>query len=160
MATHKRSIEDRYPITPSLLLRTSETRIISFSWPCDWKRNIHTQRILTWSSLRVEISYLLCCSRKREKAKCRPVKGNSGNVCLWNPESLDLESEIQRKETGIPITNGIQNSAPTGKNWYLVSGICNPRCGIQNPRLSWIPLHGARSGIDEIVCRRLSDEST
>ena len=53
-------------------------------------------------------------SRIREKFACEA--GIREKVYLWNPESLDLESEIQLKETGIPITNGIQNSAPTGKN--------------------------------------------
>ena len=51
------------------------------------------------------------------------------NPGLWNPEShQQLEPEIQ-----VPIL----------KKWriqYLESE--NPRPGIQNPRPSWIPLHG------------------
>ena len=31
----------------------------------------------------------------------------------------------------------------TDKDWNAVPGIRNPRRGIQNPRLSWIPLYGA-----------------
>ena len=33
--------------------------------------------------------------------------------------------------------NPIQGSSR--KDWNQVPGIRNPRCGIQNPRLSWIP---------------------
>ena len=38
---------------------------------------------------------------------------------------------------------GIQNPGFNDKDWNPVPGIRNPRRGIQNPRLSWIPLHGA-----------------
>ena len=31
----------------------------------------------------------------------------------------------------------------TDKDWNAVPGIRNPRRGIQNPRLTWIPLYGA-----------------
>ena len=49
---------------------------------------------------------------------------SKGNFCLWNPKSWALESGIQ-----VPLTKtGIQ---------YLK--FRNPRRGIQNPRLSWIP---------------------
>ena len=58
---------------------------------------------------------------------------NSGNFCLWNPDTWALESGIQLMESGIPLTIGIRNP---------VLGIRNPRYGIQNPRLSWIPLRG------------------
>ena len=44
--------------------------------------------------------------------------------------------------TGIRLTIGIPNS--TDKHWNPVLGIRNPRRGIQNPRLSWIPLHGEK----------------
>ena len=52
-----------------------------------------------------------------------------GRLCLWNPESWALESEI-------PITIGIQNRSSTDEDWNPVPGIRNPRCGIQNLRLS------------------------
>ena len=58
------------------------------------------------------------------------------NFCLWNPEPWALESGIQLKESEILQRNGIQNPSSTDKDW-------NPRRGIQNPRLSWIPLYGA-----------------
>ena len=50
-------------------------------------------------------------------------------------------------ESGI-LGFGIQNTAqrirnPT-KDWNRVPRIRNPRHGIQNPRLSWIPLHEAK----------------
>ena len=43
-------------------------------------------------------------------------------------------------ESGIPLTIGIQNPSSTDKYWNLVPGIQNPQRGVQNPRLSWIPL--------------------
>ena len=52
------------------------------------------------------------------------------NFCLWNPvpgEVLLVEPGIQLKESGILPRIRIRN----------------PRRGIQNPRLSWISLHGA-----------------
>ena len=52
------------------------------------------------------------------------------NFCLWNPvpgEVLLEEPRIQLKESGILLRIRIRN----------------PRCRIQNPRLSWISLHGA-----------------
>ena len=39
--------------------------------------------------------------------------------------------------------SGIQNPRSTDKGWNPVPGIWKPRRGIQNPRLSWIPLYGA-----------------
>ena len=39
---------------------------------------------------------------------------------------------------------GIQNPSSTDKDWNPVPGIRNPQRGIQNPRLSRIPLHGAK----------------
>ena len=69
---------------------------------------------------------------------------NVANFCLWNPESWALESGIQLKKSGIPLTMiGIQNPSSSDKDWNPVPGIQNPRRGIQNQRLSWIPLHGA-----------------
>ena len=46
-------------------------------------------------------------------------------------------------ESGIPLAIGIQNPRSTGKDWNPVPGIRNPRRGIQNPKLSGIPLYGA-----------------
>ena len=34
-----------------------------------------------------------------------PNSGIRGNFCLWNPKSWSLESGIQLKESGIPLTN-------------------------------------------------------
>ena len=47
---------------------------------------------------------------------------------------------IQLKESGIPLTIGIQNPSSTDKYWNPVPGIRNPWRWIQNPRLSWIPV--------------------
>ena len=71
-----------------------------------------------------------------------PDSPNPGNVCLWNPESRALESAKQLKESGILLTIGIQNPSFTYRDWNPVPRIRNPWRGIQNPRLSWIPLHG------------------
>ena len=64
-----------------------------------------------------------------------------GNFCLWNPQSLVLESRIQLKKSGIPQKIGIQDSIFTYKDW-------NPRRGIQNRRLSGISLQGAKRASD------------
>jgi len=50
----------------------------------------------------------------------KPDSWSPGNLCSGNVESWALESGIQLKELRIPLTTGIQN-----------------------PSLSWIPLHGA-----------------
>ena len=49
---------------------------------------------------------------------------------MRNPESWALESGIQ-----VPLT----------KDLNPVAGIRNPRHGVHNPRLYWIPLHGAKT---------------
>ena len=59
---------------------------------------------------------------------------------MKNLESWVLESGIQLKESGIPLTIGIQNPSSTDKYWNPVPGIRNPWRGIQNPGLSWIPV--------------------
>lgn len=59
---------------------------------------------------------------------------NPRKFCLWNLESRALESKIQLKESGIPLTIGIQNPRSTVKDWNLVPGIRNPRRGFQDPR--------------------------
>ena len=68
---------------------------------------------------------------------------NLGKFYTWNLESWALESGIQLKESGILLTIRIQNPSSTDKDWNQVPGIRNPLCGIQNPRLSWIPLYEA-----------------
>ena len=45
---------------------------------------------------------------------------------LWNPEQNSRNPQPPLRTTGIPVI-----------------GIRNPRCGIQDLRLSWISLHGA-----------------
>ena len=65
-------------------------------------------------------------------------------VRVRNLESWVLESGIQLEDSGIPLTIGIQNPSSTDKYWNPVPGIRNTKREIQNPRLSWIPLHEAR----------------
>ena len=50
-----------------------------------------------------------------------------------------MESGIQLNESGILLKTGIQNPGSNDKE------IRNPRRGVQNARLSWIPLRGAKS---------------
>ena len=75
-------------------------------------------------------------------APCMACKGiqitETGKMLL-------MESGIQLKESAIPLTIRIviQNLSSTDKNWNPVPRIRNPQCEIRNPRLSWIPLHGA-----------------
>ena len=76
---------------------------------------------------------------------------NPGNFCFWNPESgkiLLLESGIlgfgiwkTAQGSRNPLRIGIQNPSSTDKDWNPVPGLQNPRSGIQDLRLSWIPLH-------------------
>ena len=78
----------------------------------------------------------------------RPMQGNPGKFYMWNPELWALESRIHLKESGIALMIEILKSTiqvPLTKtgNQYLESGIWNPWHGIQNSRLSWIPIHGA-----------------
>ena len=70
---------------------------------------------------------------------------NPRKFCLWNPEFWVLESGIQLKESGIPITIRIQNPSSRDKDRNPVPGIRNPQRGMQNTRLCWIiPLHGVK----------------
>ena len=81
---------------------------------------------------------------------------NPRQFCLWNQESrkfLFVESEIlgfgkRNTAQGIrnPLMIAIGNPLPNfhwQRIWNPVSGIRNPRRGIQNLRLSWIPLLAA-----------------
>ena len=67
---------------------------------------------------------------------------NPGKFCLRNLESWALESGVKFKESGIPVTNEIQNLSFTDKDWDPVPGIHNSLRGNQNPRLVWISFHG------------------
>ena len=62
---------------------------------------------------------------------------------IRNPSSTDKKSGIQYLEPGILIKIWIQNPSSTDTDWNPVPGIRDPLRGIQNPRLYWIPLHGA-----------------
>ena len=69
---------------------------------------------------------------------------NPGKFCFWIPESCTLKFEKRLHESGFHLTIVIRNPSCTDKVWNPVPGIRNPaRPGIQNPRLSWIPLPGA-----------------
>ena len=63
---------------------------------------------------------------------------------MWNLEYWALESGILLKETRIQLRIAIQNPSSTNKYWNEVLVIRNPRRGIQNLWMSWIPLQGAK----------------
>ena len=78
-------------------------------------------------------------------------------VRVWNLKSWVLESGFRNTVQG--LRNPINDWNPESKfyrqrNRNPVPGVRNARREIQNPRLSWIPLHGARrtetSGRDAI----------
>ena len=55
---------------------------------------------------------------------------------IWTPGFWNPESHYQ-------LESGIQKPSSTDKYWNPVIVIRNPQRGVQNPRLSWIPSHGA-----------------
>ena len=61
---------------------------------------------------------------------------------IRNPSSTDKKSGIQYLEPGILIKFESRIQVPL-TDWNPVHGIRDPLRGIQNPRLYWIPLHGA-----------------
>ena len=71
----------------------------------------------------------------QEALKCLVVRiRNPGNFHLWNPDSRALESEIQLKGNGIPLTITIRNPRSTNnesRNQYLESGILKVGSRIQ-----------------------------
>ena len=58
------------------------------------------------------------------------------NPGLWNPEYSSRNPKYHERI-------GIRNPSSPDKDWNPVPGMGHPRHGIQNPRLSWIPSHGA-----------------
>ena len=69
-----------------------------------------------------------------ESAKCLLLESGIWKFYLVESGILDLEFIIQLKETGMALTIGVRNPSSFDKE-----------SGIQNPRLSWIPLHGANN---------------
>ena len=77
--------------------------------------------------LRVELYYetLFWVPLRFLFASCKGIR-NPGNFCLWNSESWVLESGMQLKKSGIPLTIKMRNPRSTGKEskiQYLESGI-------------------------------------
>ena len=98
-----------------------------------------------------------------KKSTISPTESGFRNpriFCFWDPESWALESGIQLMDSGITLTTGIQNPSSIVKNWIPVPGIRNPRHGIQNPVLSWIPSHGATMLTDESLYRYFRQNRT
>lgn len=65
---------------------------------------------------------------------------NLESFCFWNRKSWALETGIQHKESGIPLTIGIGDPSSTDKE----SGIQNLESRVQNTRLSWIFYKGQK----------------
>ena len=74
---------------------------------------------------RKSLSTVFFCSETKRKRLLRRL--------VRHPESWDLESRIQLKESGIALTIGIQSPTCTDKDWNPVHGIRNPPRGVQNP---------------------------
>ena len=75
-----------------------------------------------------------------------PESGKFLLVEFGVPEVFLVESEI----LGFGIRNIFQgNRNPS--SIYEESGVQNPRHGFQNPRLSWIPLHGTNSRMTHLI---------
>ena len=75
-------------------------------------------------------------------------------------EFLLVESWIQVKESGIPLTIGIRYPSSTDKVRNPVPKIRNPRRRIQNPRLSWIPLYYmGRYLVTQNSCVKIAEEA-
>ena len=66
-------------------------------------------------------------------------------------EILLVESWIQVKESGIPLTIWIRYHSSTDKVRNPVPKIRNSQRGIQNLRLLWIPLHGSILCISKLM---------
>ena len=62
----------------------------------------------------------------------------SRKFCFWIRNLWALDSGIQLRESGIQFRIGIRTAVP---------GIRNPRHGIQNTRLSWIPWGESVKGV-------------
>ena len=116
----------------------------------NWKtEHLFENWFLKWKKFCLSLIYL-----KRWNVK----KGISDSrikemFCLWNLESREIlfvESGKQFKESGIPVTIGIQNPSSTIKDWNTVPGICGVESRIQE-RLRF---PGARRFIDKVRRKR------
>ena len=82
---------------------------------------------------------------RKRIAPCKGIRiPESGTILLRESEILCFG--IRNSPQGIPNPTNDWNpeSSSTDKYWNSVPGIRNPQRGIQNPRLSRIPLHGAK----------------
>ena len=86
-----------------------------------------------------------------------PHVNESGKFLLVKSGTLDFEIQKQLKESRIPVTIGIRDPSFTDKDWNPAPGIRNPRRGILNPRLSWIPLHEVKHEQNHIYLRYIAN---
>ena len=60
-----------------------------------------------------------------EKIRNRPMYRNPANFCSWNPRSWALESGIQLKESGFPLTvgSGMQVQLPVKFDSFFLASL-------------------------------------
>ena len=107
-------------------------------------------RIRQLGRLRVELYYETLFWEHLRSSSFPPNVGesgfpNPGNFCFWNLKSWPLESGIQLKKSGVPLTIKTLNPRSSGKESkieYLESGIhgVEPRIqdGLGFPYIGWI----------------------
>ena len=85
--------------------------------------------VLIWYNIKLTLLFIFKLWRLAESMHTytyRKPYRNLGNVSLWNVKSWALESGIGLKESGIPLTAGIQNPSSTVNDW-------NPELTARNP---------------------------
>ena len=87
-----------------------------------------------------------CSPNARESGILENLAGKIRNPGLWN-----LEYSSRNPESHERLESRIQG--PLKKNENLVPSFRNPQRGIQNPRLSWIPLHVATLYLEAMMHR-------
>ena len=87
-----------------------------------------------------------CSPNARESGILENLAGKIRNPALWN-----LEYSSRNPESHERLESRIQG--PLKKNENLVPSFRNPQRGIQNPRLSWIPLHVATLYLEAMMHR-------
>ena len=121
-------------LRPSRRQQTRALHVQSAGWRKSVQERLERAR-LSWSHIRCNDHKIF------EIFFFRPMQGNPENSCLWNLESWALESEIQLKESGIPLTIGNWNPSSADMA-YLESRIHGVESRIQDrfgfPYMGWL----------------------
>ena len=85
-----------------------------------------------------------------------PHERDSGIRGMFSSESGILAFGIRNTAKGIrtSITIEIRNPSSNDKVWNPLPEVRNPQRGIQNSRLSWMPLHGAEHRCNPVPTMR------